>query len=89
MAIRRTLLAYFALTGVTGTAIAALAGLVAGKAVFSGDTVLHSLAGLPAVFIALYGGRWIRPRLSDFWFRTLSMAVLIFTAIVSIVGALR
>ena len=89
MSIRRRLLAYFALTGVTGTAIAAASGLVAGRAVFTGDTVLHSLAGLPAVFIALYGGRWIRPRLSDFWFRTLSMGVLVFTAAVSIIGALR
>ena len=48
-----------------------------------------TLAGLPAVVIALYGGRYIRPRLSDFWFRILSMALLLFTAAVSILGAIR
>lgn len=83
MSIRRRLLAYFALTGVAGTALAA------GTGVFSTDTVLQSLAGLPAVFIALYGGRWIRPRLTDFWFRALSMGLLVFMAGVSIVGAIR
>lgn len=88
MSIRRRLLAYFALTGVTGTAIAAASSLVAGRAVFTGDILMLSFAGLPAVFVALYGGRYIRPRLSDFWFRTLSMAVLLFTAAVSLVGAL-
>ena len=39
--------------------------------------------------IALYGGRYIRPRLSAFWFRVISMALLIFTGTVSVLGALR
>jgi len=87
--IRRYLLAYFALTGVTGTLLAALSGIVAQRPVFTLDMLLHSTAGIPAVVIALYGGRYIRPRLSDFWFRTLSMALLLFTAAVSILGAIR
>lgn len=81
--IRRRLLAFFALTGVTGTLLAA------GSGVFTGDMVLHSAAGLPAVAIAVYGGRVIRPRLSQRWFRILSMGLLVFTGVVSIVGALR
>ena len=81
--IRRRLLAYFALTGVTGAAIAAAGGVV------TLDTLTHAAAGLPAVFIALYGGRYIRPRLSDFWFRLLSMGLLLFMGAVSIIGAIR
>ncbi len=87
--IRRYLLAYFALTGVTGTLLAAASGVIAQRPVFTTELLLYSLAGLPAAFIALYGGRYLRPRLSDFWFRTLSMALLLFTAAVSILGAIR
>jgi len=89
MSIRRRLLAYFALSGVAGTAIAAGWGVFTDNPVFTGDTLLHSLAGFPAVFIAIYGGRWIRPRLSDFWFRMLSMGLLVFMGAVSILGAVR
>ena len=56
--------------------------LMARGSVFRGRHRLHGP-------IALYGGRYIRPRLSDFWFRTLSMALLLFTAAVSILGAIR
>lgn len=83
MLIRRRLLAYFALTGVAGTAMAA------GSGVFTVDTFVQAAAGLPAVAIALYGGRYIRPRLPDRWFRRLSMALLVFMGVVSLVGALR
>lgn len=82
-AIRRRLLAFFALTGVSGVVIGAAGG------VFTTTSILHSLAGVPTVAIALYGGRWIRPRLSEFWFRMLSMALLVFMGGVSLVGALR
>jgi len=81
--IRRRLLAFFAMTGVTGTLLAA------GSGIFTLDMVAHSAAGLPAVAIALYGGRFIRPRLTPFWFRVLSMGLLVFMSAVSIVGALR
>ncbi len=81
--IRRRLLAFFALTGVTGAAFAAVTG------VFTGEMVVHSLAGLPAIVIAVVGGRLIRPRLSPRWFRILSMGLLVFTGIVSIVAAFR
>ncbi len=81
--IRRRLLAFFALTGVAGTLLAA------GSGVFTRDTFIHATAGLPAVAIALYGGRYIRPRLSVFWFRAISMGLLIFTGAVSVLGALR
>ena len=73
----------------TGTLLAAASGVIAQRPVFTTELLLYSLAGLPAAFIALYGGRYLRPRLSDFWFRTLSMALLLFTAAVSILGAIR
>lgn len=81
--IRRRLLAFFALTGVSGTLLAA------GSGVFTSEMVIHSAAGLPAVAIAVFAGRIIRPRLSQLVFRVLSMGLLVFTGIVSIVGALR
>ena len=60
--------------------------LAAGQGVFTTTSILQAAAGLPTVAIAIYGGRAIRPRLSEFWFRTLSMAVLVFTAGVSLVS---
>ena len=81
--IRRRLVAFFALTGVAGLLIAAPSG------VLTQWTFIQSIAGLPAVAIALYGGRYIRPRLSDRWFRWISMALLVFMGVVSLVGAIR
>lgn len=83
MTIRRRLLAYFALTGIAGTALAA------GSGIFTLGTFAQAAAGLPAVFIALYGGRYIRPRLSEVWFRRISMSLLVFMGVVSLVGAIR
>jgi hypothetical protein len=83
MDIRRRLLAYFALSSAAGTLLAA------GSGIFTVDTVLHSTAGLPAIGIALVGGRIIRPRLSPFWFRAMSMTLLTFMGFVSIAGAFR
>ncbi|MSQ30483.1 MAG: sulfite exporter TauE/SafE family protein [Dehalococcoidia bacterium] len=83
LTIRRRLLAYFALTGITGAVFATGSGVV------TLDTLAHAVAGLPVVVIALYGGRYIRPRLSDSWFRLLSMGLLVLMGAVSIIGAFR
>lgn len=81
--IRGRLLAFFALTAVSGTLMAA------GSGIFTRQSLLLSAAGVPAVGIAILGGRFIRPRLSPFWFRMISMALLVSMAVVSILGALR
>ncbi len=81
--IRRRLIAFFALTGVSGAALAA------GGGVFTTEIVLHSMAGLPAIAIAVVGGRLIARRISPRWFSALSMGLLISMGVVSIVGALR
>jgi len=83
MIIRRRLLAFFALTGISGVAFAG------GIGIFSTNLALLSLGGLPAIAIAIYGGRFIRPRISDLWFRRVSMALLLFMGVISLVGALR
>ena len=83
MDIRRRLVAFFALTGVTGVLMAG------GIGVFTPRLWLLSLGGLPSVAIAIYGGRYIRPRISDLWFRRISMALLVFMGVVSLLGALR
>ncbi len=81
--LRRRLLAYFALTGVAGTSLAAMSGI------FTRDIVIMAAAGMPAILVALFGGRYIRPRISDAWFRRLSMILLVFMGCISLFAALR
>ena len=81
--VRSRLLAFFALGGVATVAIAGAGGVI------TRASVLHAAVALPAVALSMAAGRWLRPRLSDRWFRALSMGLLTVMGALSLAGAVR
>jgi uncharacterized membrane protein YfcA len=80
--IRGRLFAYFALSSLPGLAIATAGGVI------TRQVLVQSALALPVIAVAVALGPRVRARLSEVWFRRLSIGLLLFTAVVAIYGAL-
>jgi hypothetical protein len=79
--IRRRLFAFFAYFSLPTVLIAAATGAL------TLDVWGFVLFGLPAMALGIVVGRELRPRLSERWFRRLSMSLLMIAAAIALVGA--